>query len=240
MNNPSISVVIPAFNEEAYVEKCVVCLENELKSVCDDFEIIIVNDGSHDKTLPILEELKKSRPYVVIATHEKNRGLGGALKTGFALAQKEITFYSDCDLPFDFHELARALRIMKFKDADLITGFRHDRTSEGFIRIIYSIFYNLLIRLLFGVAVRDINFSFKLIKTEAQHEMNLQSEGSFIDAELIIKAHRMNLFICQIGIDYFKRKYGSSTLSSPLTIFKIIKEIFQQYMPIKNSKKSFL
>lgn len=225
----SVSVVIPAYNEELYIQKTILCLEKELKNICDDFEIIIVNDASSDGTAGIVKNLQKTRPYVSMITNEKNVGLGGSLRMGFAGASKEIVFYSDADLPFDFFELKRALRIMDMKDADMILGFRLDRTDEGIVRIVYSLVYNILLRILFGISVKDINFSFKLMRKNVLDKMRLESEGSFIDAEIIIKAHKMGLFFCQMGIDYLKRKYGESTLSSPRVIMKIFRELYKQY-----------
>lgn len=225
----SLSVVIPAYNEEAYIEKCVTALETVLKDITDDFEIIVVDDGSEDRTAAILECLQRSRPYLVVAHHDRNAGLGRTLRSGFARCRKEIAFYSDADLPFDFAELGRALRVMEFKDADVVAGFRHDRTNEGLRRIVYSFAYNWLIRLVFGLRIKDVNFSFKLIRTAVLREMDLRSDGSFIDAEMMIKADRLGLFIAQIGVDYFKRRYGSSKLSSVGTILKILREMVREY-----------
>jgi glycosyltransferase involved in cell wall biosynthesis len=228
-SNQSLSVVIPAYNEEACIAKCITTLEAVLREVCDDFEVIVVNDGSRDRTAAILEELVRSRPHLVAVHHDRNRGLGAGLRSGFSRCRKTLTFYSDADLPFDFAELGRALRVMDLKTADVVTGFRHDRTSEGLKRILYSFTYNLLIRLLFGIKIRDVNFSFKLIRTDRLHAMDLRSEGSFIDAEMMVCADRLGLFVCQIGVDYFKRQHGDSQLSSVRTIVTIIKEMARDY-----------
>lgn len=236
-SNESLSVVIPAYNEEGYIERCVTALETVLKDVTEDFEIIVVNDGSEDRTAAILESLQRSRPYLVVAHHERNEGLGRTLRSGFARCRKEIAFYSDADLPFDFAELSRALRVMEFKDADVVAGFRHDRTHEGLRRIAYSFAYNWLIRLVFGLRIKDVNFSFKLIRTAALREMDLRSDGSFIDAEMMIKADRLGLFIAQIGVDYFKRRYGSSKLSSMGTILKIVQEMVREYPALRKIRR---
>lgn len=225
----SLSVVIPAYNEEGYIEKCITTLETVLRGVTDDFEVIVVDDGSRDRTAAILEELGRARPYLVVVRHDRNRGLGAGLRSGFARARKHMTFYSDADLPFDFAELVRAIRVMEFKNADVVAGFRHDRTDEGLKRIVYSFVYNWLIRVLFGVKMRDVNFSFKLFRTDRLRAMDLRSEGSFIDAEMMVHADRQELFICQIGVDYFKRRYGNSSLSSVGTIVKIVQEMTREY-----------
>ena len=228
-DGPSLSVVIPAYNEEASIEQCVTTLETVLKGITTDFEVIVVDDGSQDRTAAILEELSRTRPHLVAIHHERNRGLGAGLRSGFAQCHKALTFYSDADLPFDFAELVRAIRVMDFKSADVIAGFRHDRTDEGLRRILYSFAYNWLIRILFGLKIRDVNFSFKLLRTDRLRAMDLRSEGSFIDAEMMVYADRLGLFICQMGVDYFKRRHGNSHLSSVGTIVKIVKELVRDY-----------
>ena len=233
---PSLSAVIPAYNEESYIELCVIALEETLDRSSEDFEIIVVNDGSHDKTSAILDSLKVSHPRLVVVHHERNRGLGHALRSGFSAATKEVTFYTDADLPFDFVEIERALRVMHFKGADIVAGFRHDRTNEGLRRILYSFVYNWLIRLVFQVHIKDINFSFKVIRTTMLQGMNLKSDGSFIDAEMMIKADRMGLFICQIGVDYFKRRFGHSNLSNLSTIAKMLWEAAREYRTLANTR----
>jgi glycosyltransferase involved in cell wall biosynthesis len=228
-DGPSLSVVIPAYNEEASIELCITTLEIVLRDITDDFEIIVVDDGSQDRTAAILDDLSRSRPHLITIHHEHNRGLGAGLRSGFSRSSKSLTFYSDADLPFDFVELVRAIRVMHFKHADVVTGFRHDRTNEGLKRILYSFAYNWLIRIVFGVKIKDVNFSFKLMRTDRLHGMDLRSEGSFIDAEMMIYADRLGLFICQIGVDYFKRRHGHSHLSSVSTILKIIQEMAHDY-----------
>jgi len=229
----SISVVLPAYDEEACLERCVKSLEGVLAEIADDYEIVVVDDGSRDATPRILAELARSRPWLHVERHERNRGLGATLRTGFLACTKDLTFYSDADLPFDFHELRKALRVMELKEADLVTGFRHDRTSEGLLRILYSFTYNWLIRVLFGVRIKDINFSFKLVRTDVLRRLDLRSEGSFIDAEMMVKASRGGLTICQIGIDYLGRHEGRSHLSSPATILGILKELVGQFRSLR-------
>jgi glycosyltransferase involved in cell wall biosynthesis len=229
----SLSVVIPAYNEEASIEQCITTLETVLQGITSDFEIIVVDDGSQDRTAKVLADLTRSRPHLITIHHDRNRGLGAGLRSGFARCGKDVTFYSDADLPFDFAELVRALRVMQLKSADVVTGFRHDRTSEGLKRIVYSFTYNWLIRLLFGLKIRDVNFSFKLIRTDRLHAMDLRSEGSFIDAEMMVYADRLGLFICQMGVDYFKRRHGDSHLSSVATIRTIVQEMARDYSRLR-------
>jgi hypothetical protein len=126
---------------------------------------------------------------------------------------------------------------MKVTRADLIAGYRLDRTAEGFRRTVYSYCYNTLIGLLFGWPHRDINFSFKLIRREVLEAIELKSEGSLIDAELIVKAKNLGFVIQQLGLDYFPRTRGSSTLSSPAVILKIFRELITLYPEMRHPRR---
>ena len=148
------------------------------------------------------------------------------MKTGFAAATGDLVLYTDADLPFDMHELPRAVRLLREYDVDIISAYRFDRTGEGSLRSVYTFVYNTLIKALFGVKVRDINFAFKLCRRRIFDHVELRSEGSFIDAELIIRSTRLGYEIMQMGVDYFPRTRGVSTLSSPGVIWKILKEMW--------------
>ena len=146
--------------------------------------------------------------------------------------------YMDADLPFDPRDaLARGIHAMHVSRADMIAAYRIDRTTEGFRRALYSYVYNFLIGALFGFAHRDINFSFKLIRRTALHSIELRSEGSLIDAELLVKARNLGFVIQQIGLDYFPRSRGQSTLSSPAVIVTMLRELVSLYPEMRNPRR---
>ena len=227
--SPSISLFLPAWNEEDYVERTVSRAMEVLPRLTDDFEIIVVNDASTDRTQEVCEALATRIPQLRVITHPVNLKLGGAMRTGLSASTKDIVVYSDMDLPFDLKELERALHLMKYLEADMICAFRHDRTSEGPKRIVYSFAYNLLIRTLFGVHVKDINFSFEVMHRRVLEAVELNSQGSFIDAELVVKAIHQGFKVFQMGVDYFPRTRGISTLSSPTVIAKMVRELVKLY-----------
>jgi len=231
----SISIVVPAYNEEEYLRPTVEELEPILSEIAKDWEIIIVDDASTDNTPVIARELAKEYEQVRIITNEKNLKLGGTLKKGYYAARYDLICYIDADLPFDFFELKRAIRYMK--RCDMLCAYRLDRTAEGLKRVIYSYVYNFLISLLFHTSIRDINFSFKMFHRRILDEIELESEGSFIDAELIIKAERLGYTIYQIGVDFFPRHEGKSTLASLPVILKIIKEMVSGWFKLVVLKK---
>lgn len=235
----TLSIFFPMWNEEAYVHRAInaattACVELMAAGEIDNYELIIVDDASTDSTPRLADELAASDPHVKVVHHPVNRKLGGAMKTGFAAATGNLVLYTDADLPFDMAEIGKACRIMRLYESDIVSAYRHDRTGEGATREIYTFFYNLLIRRLFGVRMRDINFAFKLCRRSIFEHLTLVSEGSFIDAELIIRAKKLGYEVTQFGVDYFPRTRGVSTLSSPKVILKIVREMFALRKELRN------
>ncbi len=224
---PSISIVFPMYNEEAYIHRAVRAARAVLEEMTPDHEIIIVDDCSTDRTGRLADELAKHDPRIKAIHNPVNRRLGGSLRAGYAVASQELVLYTDADLPFDLQELPRAVRLLDYQQADVLAAYRFDRTSEGFLRTVYSFVYNTLIRALFGLRIKDVNFSFKLFRRSLLDKFTLKSEGSLIDVEFLLRARKAGASIIQIGVDYFPRSRGISTLSSPAVIVKILKELFR-------------
>ncbi len=191
-----------------------------------DYELIVVNDASSDATPRLADEAAAANPRVKVVHHPVNRKLGGSMKSGFAASTGEVIVYTDADLPFDMRELHKALRLLRQYEADMVSAYRFDRTDEGLTRVIYSALYNALVRVLYGVRVRDVNFAFKVCRSRIFNDISLKSEGSFIDAELVVRAKKLGYSLVQFGVDYFPRTRGISTLSKPSVIVKILREAF--------------
>lgn len=226
-----LSIFFPMWNEEAYIKRAVGYAKVECESLLArgeilDYELIVVDDASTDSTPALADELAAADPHVVVVHHPLNRKLGGSMKTGFATATGDLVLYSDADLPFDMAQVSQAVRLMRLYEADVVSAYRLDRTGEGLSRAIYTFFYNVLIRRLFGVRMRDINFAFKLCRGRIFDHIVLQSEGSFIDAELIIRTKKLGYDVIQFGVDYFPRTRGESTLASFGVIRTILREMF--------------
>lgn len=233
----SVSLVIPMYNEEENIEHAISCAVRALEGLGCDYEILIVNDASTDASPDLVRRAAQANPHIRLLEHPINRKLGATLKTGFAAAAKDLVLYMDADLPFDPHEIGRAVRALEVTRADVIAGYRYDRTTEGLRRTILSYIYNSLIGLLFGWPHRDINFSFKLLRREVLEAIELRSEGSLIDAELIVKAKNLGFTIQQLGLDYFPRTRGVSTLSSPGVILKIFRELATLYPEMRHPRR---
>ncbi len=205
---PKISIVYPMYNEEDNIYQAVEMAQRELGLAADgDYQIVIVNDASTDRTGQIAEGLAAADLRIKPVHHPVNRKLGGGIRTGLA--------NSTGALP-------------KFEQADVVVGYRTNR-HEGVLRWLYTRTYNLLVRILLKVAVRDVNCPFKLFKRQVVEAMDLRSEGSFIDAEMLAEARRLGFTIEQIPIAFIPRQAGESTLARPSVIVKIIRE-FVQYL----------
>jgi glycosyltransferase involved in cell wall biosynthesis len=225
-----LSIFFPMWNEAEYIHRAV----RAAKEICEwlvergeivDYELIVVDDASSDDTGALADELALVDRHVKVVHHPVNRKLGGSIKSGLGAATGDLVLYTDADLPFEMIELVKAIRVLRNYEADVVSAYRLDRTGEGPRRAVYSFGYNLLIRSMFGTRLRDINFAFKLMRRRVVDAIELSSEGSFIDAELMIRAQKLGFHIVQIGVDYFPRTRGTSTLSSPAVIGKIVREM---------------
>lgn len=236
-----LSVVIPMWNEEACIRHTVDVTRDECRRLVEagtigKYELVLVNDASTDDTGRIADCLAAEDPAVKVFHHERNRKLGATIRTGLAGASGDAALYTDADLPVDPFEIGRACRIMSVYQAGIVSGYRFDRTGEGLRRALYSWVYNWLVRLLFGVRVRDVNFAFKLIRRDVLDNLQLQSEGSFIDAEIMIRTSRLGFDVVQIGVDYFPRQRGESTLSSLSVIVHLLGELVHQWRDLRSIK----
>jgi len=219
---PSLSFVFPMYNEIGNVERCVAKALDTGRKITSDLEIVLVDDASTDGCGALADELALRHPELKVVHHAKNRKLGGALRTGFAAATKDWVLYIDSDLPIQMDDALKAIPLTA--DADMVIGNRHGR-AEGPKREIMSWVYNRLIRVLFGLNVRDVNFAFKLFRRTVLERITLQSEGSFIDAELLIETHKAGFQIAELPLRYYERTAGVSTLASGSVVVKILHEM---------------
>jgi len=230
---------MPAYNEKDNIEQAVRSAYSVLGDTCDDYEIIIVDDGSTDGTSEILDKLTEQMPNLRVIHHGTNCKFGRTLRDGIAAARKGLVFLTDSDNPIDMEDMKKAIPLMK--EYDFVNGRRLAR-EPSVKRIIYTAVYNMMIRALFGLTVHDVNFSYKMIKRELLQKMNLHSNGSFIDAEMLIEAKRLGARICEINIMYYPRVLGESTLASPSVIIKILYEmliyILRRILHLNRSPKS--
>lgn len=220
----SLSFVFPMYNELGNLERTVREATEIGRRITPDLEIVVVDDASTDGSGELADRLATENPHLKVVHHPENRKLGGALKTGFAAATRQWVLYIDSDLPIRMEDALGAVPLTD--EADMVIGYRINR-CEGPRREFMSWCYNRLIRLLFGLKVRDVNFAFKLFRREVLRHVRLESEGSFIDAELLLETRRAGFRIAEIGLNYYPRVAGTSTLASSGVVWKILQEMLR-------------
>ena len=230
MNYQNISIFFPAFNEELAIEKTV---NNALSAVAkkiSDFEIIIVDDGSTDRTGEIADKLAKENKNIRVIHHPVNKGYGAAVKSGLAASTKDLIFFSDGDNQFDISEINLLLPLIE--KADIAAGYRLKR-RDSFHRILFAKMFGALMGVFFNLWIKDIDCAFKLIKREVIRGMELKSEGAMISSELLIKAKKKGFTIKQVGVHHYPRKGGSSTGGKPWVVFKAFYEIIKLWRELR-------
>lgn len=224
--NPSISVFFPTYNEEENVEKLIIYTDKILRELTKVYEIIIVNDGSTDKTLEIISKLQEGNSQIKIVSHKKNQGYGKAIRSGIQVAIYDYIFFSDSDLQFDLGEINKLLPYANKYDA--VIGYRKKR-KDPFMRLVNSKIWNIANRLLFGIKFRDINCAFKIFNSKSIKDIPLYSDGAMISAEILFKMQNKGCKIKEVGVNHFPRLSGKPTGAKISVIIKSLKEMFSLY-----------
>jgi glycosyltransferase involved in cell wall biosynthesis len=228
---PSISAFFPAYNEEANVGAMVERLRAVLPTVSDDYEIIIVNDGSQDRTAEVADGLAAADPHVRVVHHAQNRGYGGALKSGFTASTKAYVFFTDGDGQFDVNEITTL--IPQVPQYDVVIGYRIDR-AEGGLRRVNAGAWNWLVRRLFGIPSRDVDCAFKLFDRRVFEVVKPEAEGAMISTEILARSVRSGFRVTEVGVHHFARRHGTPTGANPLVIARAFYELFRLYRRITN------
>jgi 4-amino-4-deoxy-L-arabinose transferase-like glycosyltransferase len=207
---PSISLVLPAYNEEAAIAAAIAEADAALSRVTDDYEIIVVDDGSSDHTADRAREVGLRNASVRVVSHQGNQGYGAALRTGFHAATKQLVGFTDADCQFDLTELDRL--VMLSRHYDLVCGYRIDR-QDHWHRKFFSKGYSTLVSLLLGTRVRDCDCALKLMRREEIVKLPLESRGFFINAEMLAQARLHELSLVEVGVSHRPRNLGESKVS---------------------------
>jgi glycosyltransferase involved in cell wall biosynthesis len=224
MASVSISVFFPCYNEEANVENTVTKALAVLEKLAADYEIIIVNDGSADRTGKIADRLAAANPRIKAVHHPKNRGYGGAVQSGIQAATKEFVFYTDGDGQFDMGEMPALLPLMQ--DYDIVACWRINR-QDPWIRKLNAFCWTTLVNLVFRMRIRDVDCAFKLCRRRIFATMQLCSTGALISAEILARAKRKGYRITQKGVHHYPRTAGVQTGAKLSVIIRAFKELFK-------------
>ena len=219
---PELSIFFPFWNEEGNIKKVVENAISVAQKVADKWEIIMVDDGSSDKTLEIANSLAKQNPNLLVKSHKENRGYGAALKTGFLTSKYQLVVFNDGDGQFDLSEVDKFLE--KIKNADVVIGYRKKRLDNPFRHLLMNMLkvWDLLF---FNFRFRDIDCGFKLFsKNSIEKIMPLKSEGAMITTEILAKAKKNKLKILEVEVNHYPRMYGDQSGGNLRVILRAIKE----------------
>jgi glycosyltransferase involved in cell wall biosynthesis len=223
-----LSYFFPVHNEEANVAGLVEEALAVLPTLADTFEVIVVNDGSRDRTRAIADELTASHPGIVRAVHHPvNRGYGAALRSGFSAARYELVAFTDGDRQFKVVDLGRlATRLAAADRPDVVAGFRI-RRADPLIRTIYARAYRLANRIFFGLRVTDVDCACKLFRREVLRGVHVESDGAFFSAELLIKLRVAGRSVVEVGVPHYPRTAGSPTGAKPQVILRAVRDFWR-------------
>jgi len=230
----SLSVFFPCYNEKDSVQTMTEKALSAAKDVCDDFEIILVDDGSTDGTAERVDELASANPNVRAIHHPQNQGYGAALQSGFRAATKDYVFYTDGDGQFDLGELPVLTPLIAH--CDIVSGYRLNRQDSP-LRKLNAFCWNRLVCFLFGLKIKDIDCAFKLYKRTLFDDIEMHSTGALIDTEILARAVRKGYTITQIGVHHYPRTTGQSTGADFKVILRAFRELFKLRKQIHQSGK---
>ena len=206
---PGLSVFFPAYNDAGTIASLVITAVKIAATLTDDYEVIVINDCSQDDTAKILDELARIYPdHVRIVHHETNRGYGGALRTGFATARKELIFYTDGDGQYDPAEMTVLWKTMR-DDVDWVNGWKISR-SDPLHRIIIGRIYHHMVKLLFGLKMRDVDCDFRLMRRRIFDAVTLEKSSGVICLEMMKKFQDAGFRIAETPVHHYHRAYGKS------------------------------
>ncbi len=229
-----LSVFFPCYNEEKNIKTTVSKAISILKNIAKKWEIILINDGSKDNTAKVLEEIKSNNPKEIsIITHNPNRGYGAALKSGLYNSQYQWIAFTDSDGQFDFGEITKFINKQKETNSDIVIGFYLSRQVSK-ATIITSKIWEIIVFILFGLKVTDIDCGFKLINKKVVETIpKLEAErGAFISSEFLIKAKKAGFKISELGVHHYPRTEGKASGRNIKVIIKSFTDLFRLWYKI--------
>lgn len=221
---PSISVFFPAYNDGGTIPSMVLTALMALREVADDYEILVINDGSADYTAAVLDELASRYPELRVIHHERNTGYGGALRSGFSHATKELIFYTDGDAQYDPRELERLVAAWH-DGVDLVNGYKISR-SDPLHRVVIGRLYHWTVKLAFGLRLRDVDCDFRLMRRSIFDRVHLESDSGVICVELMKKVQDAGYRIAEVPVHHYHRAYGKSQFFNFRRVWRTGKQLW--------------
>jgi len=223
----SLSLVFPAYNDGWTIESMLAAGRQAATAVTEDYELIVVDDGSRDHTSQVLDALRQRDPQLKVVRHPKNRGYGAALRSGFQIASREWVFYTDGDAQYDPLELGALVAALE-DGIDLVNGFKRSR-SDPPARILLGRLYHGLVSRAFGLRVRDVDCDFRLIRRSALLALELESEDGTICLEMIKKMQDSGRRIAEVPVRHYPRRYGRSQFFTWPHLWRTFRQLLGLY-----------
>jgi len=220
----SLSVILPAFNEEANIRAVVEDAYRTVPKIAPIFEIIVADDGSKDRTGEICDRLVEELSNVRVVHHPQNRGYGAALKSGIRLARHDLIFFTDAEGQFDLNELATLLE--QSNAYDIVAGYRARRQDPPH-RLLFAWGWNILVRIVLGVRIRDIDCAFKVFNRNVFDRVQIQSVGAMVNTEIFAQVSRFGMTVKEVPVTHFPRQHGESTGGNVAVILKAFRELIK-------------
>jgi len=228
---PSLSVFFPAYNDAPSLPRLIATTFDVLEAHVADYEVIVIDDGSQDKTGEVLEQLRRQHaPCMRVVTHEQNRGYGGALRSGFGAAIKDWVFYTDGDGQYDPGELLRLLELVR-PETGLVNGYKLERHDPAH-RIWLGSTYNFCARLLFRIRIRDIDCDYRLIRRDLLDRIHLTSTSGTICVELVRKLELTGCGVAEVGVHHHPRLHGRSQFFRIRSLLKTLLELVRLWVRV--------
>jgi len=218
-----LSVVFPAYNDAGTIASMVVAARLTARRLADDYEIVVVNDGSADHTAEVLSELEAVFPELRVVHHSKNRGYGGALRTGFQTATKELIFYTDGDAQYDPREMESLFAAWE-EGSDFVNGVKMGR-SDPLHRAVIGRIYHWFVRVSFGLPLRDVDCDFRLFRRAIFDKVELTKDSGVICVELMKKVQDHGYRIQQVPVHHYHRAYGRSQFFNPRRVIRTLLDL---------------
>jgi glycosyltransferase involved in cell wall biosynthesis len=203
-----LSIFFPAYNDVGTIASLALVAHMTARQITDDHEIIVVEDGSPDHTGELLDEMAGHFPWLKVVHHETNRGYGGALRTGFATASKELVFYTDGDAQYDPREMTKLLDVLS-PEVDFVNGYKISR-NDPFHRVVVGRLYHWFVKIAFGLRLRDVDCDFRLMRRSIFDKVQLTRSSGVICVELMKKVQDHGFRIAQVPVHHYHRSYGKS------------------------------
>ncbi|HEY7543341.1 MAG TPA: glycosyltransferase family 2 protein [Blastocatellia bacterium] len=234
----SISVFFPAYNDAGTIASMVVLADRTLRQFTNDYEIIVVNDGSADHTAQVLTELESVYPRFRAIHHPTNLGYGGALRTGLSSARKDLIFYTDGDAQYDVREMEKLVPLMT-PEIDIVNGYKITR-SDPLHRVIIGKIYCWIIKLAFGIRIKDVDCDFRLIRRASYEKVRLYSSSGTICVEMIKSFQDAGLRFAEAPVHHYHRAYGKSQFFNFKRLFKTFRDLSKLWWRLRIRRHSQL